>query len=400
MKTRVNNFYANSVKKKTFKLNGFYEPPVKSLEFTSVAAPPSGKKIKRIYRVAERTLVYCSDGKVYERSQNAYSSVSEKEFSSAPEIVEILFEGKDKLLLFSEEASVVEGDSSLMERNVPYGYTYTIIKGMLFIANGRLLRYSAPFDFSSFNVGLNLGGYYETEKTDGNIVFICELNGKLCILCERSIINVDVSGDRTDYFARKEEKGFLSVRKNSAVKIGGDVFFISDGMLCKYDGSLRRYVLPDDIIAYACGNANGYNGFYLLPFKEKSENKLLCVKSGKEETPFITEGLGEIFDEGFAVSGQTNEICRLTEVSKESVPHSVRTDMGSCAKKAITCIEVCSDLNFSLAVSGDFGNNTFEVCKGCNVFDCLLISRSFDFSVDCSSAAVRVILKYKDLGER
>lgn len=400
MKTRVNNFYAPSVNKKTFKLDGFYRPPVKTLEFADVAAPPSGKIIKRIYRVGERTLVYCSDGKVYERAQNAYSAVSEKAFSSAPEIVEILFEGKDKLLLFSEDASVIEGDSLLTERNVPYGYSCAVVKGMLFIANGRLLRYSTPFDFLNFNVGLSFGGYFETEKSDGDIVFICELDGKLCVLCERSVITIDVSGDSTDYTARKTEKGFISVIKNSAVKIGGDLFFISDNALCKYDGNIKRYDLPDDFNADSYGKANRYNGFYLLPFKEKSENMLLCVKSGKEDSTFVTKGLGEVFDEGYAVNGQTYRICRLTEVTKETLPCAVYTDMGSCAKKAIVCIEICSDVSFTLTVTGDFGNKTFAAVNGCNIFECLLISRRFDFPVDSSSENVGVVLKYKILGDR
>lgn len=400
MKTRVNNFFATGTKKKTFKLGGFYVPPIKTLEFSDVAASPSGKKIKRIYCAGERFLVYCDDGKVYERLQNAYTAVTEKEFFSSPEIVEIIFEGVDKLLLFSEDASVIEGDFSLTERNVPFGYAHTVIKGMLFVANGRLLRYSEQFDFSDFNVGLTLGGYFETEKSDGDIVFICELNEKLCVICEHSVITIDVSGDRTDYTARKAETGFLSVVKNSAVKIGGSVFFLSDGTICKYDGSLKRYAIPEGALSYDYGKANRFNGFYLLPFKKKAESKLLCVKSGKEDSAFITEGFGEVFDDGFSVNGQTNRICRLIEMTKESPLRNEQTDMGSCAAKAVTRIEVCSDVDFTLTVTGDFGSKTFTAGKGCNAFDCLLISRCFDFSVNRSSDNVRVVLKYKFLGER
>lgn len=398
MRSKVNGFLKPAFTEKTAVLGSFYVAPEPDVVFTDAMLPPVGKRILKPYRKNGRTLAYCSDKKVYERTNTGYEPLSGKTFDSAPQIVAITYGGETKLLIVGEQASVIEGEDE--EKNVPYGDCFTVFNGMLFVAKGKLLRFSAPFDFTNFSVGTKLGGYFETESEDGEIVFMCGLNGKLCLVCEHSVTELSVTGDRTDYSAEKIPLGYLDVKKNSAVKIGENVFFISDGKLAKYGKSLKTFPLPAGTSLYSAYNAASAKGFYLLPFLRNSEYKMLCVKSGDEENGFITKGSGYVADEGYAVNPSNNKICLAVETTKEEKPAPLETDFKTCAKKALVKAEICADRTLSFSVAGDFGEKKFFAEAGCNVFYCNLVSKKFSFSAEGAGKNTRISVKYRILGER
>lgn len=398
MRSKVNGFVRPAFTEKTAELGSFYVAPEPDVVFVDAMLPPVGKRILRPYRAGGRTLAYCSDKKVYERTNTGYVSLSDKTFDFAPQIVAIPYGGETKLLIAGEEASVIEGDET--EKNVPYGDCFAVFNGMLFVAKGNLLRFSAPFDFTNFSVGTTLGGYFETEREDGEIVFMRGLNGKLCLICEHAVIELSVTGDRTDYSAEKIPLGYLDVKKNSAAEIGDDVFFISDGKLVKYGKSFKTFPLPAGTALYSAYNAASANGFYLLPFLRNSEYKMLCVKSGNEENGFITKGSGYVADEGYAINPSNNKICLAVESTKEDKPAPLETDFGTCAEKAIVKAEICADRTLSFVVSGDFGERKFFAEAGCNTFYCNLISKKFAFSADGAGKNTRISVKYRILGDR
>lgn len=397
MMSKMNGFIRPDFTEKTAELGSFYVAPQPDLVFSDVMLPPVGKRIAKLYRADGRTIAYCSDKKVYERTNTGYAALSEKTFDSAPQIAAIVYEGKSKLLIIGENASVVEGEDA--EKNVPYGDCVTVFNGTLFVAKGNVLRFSAPFDFTNFSVGTELGGYFETERDDGEILFVCGLNGKLCLICEKAVLELSVTGSITDYSAEKVALGYLNVKKDSAAKIGENVYFISDGKLCRYGKSFKEFPIAAGTLLYSAGKAASINGFYVLPFLKNGEYEMLCVKSGEEENGFVTTGRSYVTDGGYAFNPSSGKICLAAKSYKEAKPVTKKTDFKTCALKALIKAEICTDESVSFTVKGDFGEKKFSAKPGCNSFRFNLISRRFSFSADGAGKNTRVTVKYRILGE-
>lgn len=407
MKTKPYVFRNQTVKEKTalfFDKKLKFAHPVAFNKVCDVRMPTGATAIKPYY-VGGRRLFYCTDKKVYEQTAYGVLQLSDAIFTAAPDIIEITFGGEKKLLLVSDDKSVIEG-KDVTERNVPRGDCYAVYKGMLFSAKGRTLRFSAPFDFTEFSVGLKLGGYFETDEASGEIVYMCELDGRLCLLCKNGLVFISADGERTDYSAEKAYTGYIDALKNSGVKIGEQLYFVSDGMLARYGKTLKLYTLPKEAHISSAETARTVNGFYLLPFSDGA-GRLLCARSGDEAHAFVADaqsgisasGAAYLCENGCRINDAKNALYKVSLDEKTCI-HYVKTDLDKCALKRVVGICVHNANGATLNVKGDFGEKTFTIGKECKRTFCDLSSYLYEFTLSGASEDAQLIVKYLITGGR
>lgn len=360
--------------------------------------PPDGLTVNALKEADGELFVYCDDKKVYIKTADGYVGACDETFENAPDIIGITVTGDKRFLITDGIKSAITGKVGALSVPVK-GDCFAVFAGMLFAASGRVIRFSAPFDFANFSVDLNLGGYFETEIRDGDVRYMAEQNGKLCVVCRHSIIYLTVFGDRTDYLAERLQTGYLDVKKDSVVKIGEKIFFITNGKLGELGSSLKTYdVLYADAVKNA-GKAQTFGGYYILPFTSDGKFKTLyCDTDGDGFSAYAAEGGGMISDGGTFYDSQKNAFYTFTENSETVEADAVGGDFGTCALKAVINISLCCDGDGYITATGDFGERVFSLKKGCNVIGCNLTSKRFSFS-QTGTFAEEIKIKYRIYGE-
>ncbi len=398
MRSKVYGFSSIGGTEKTVTLAVKKSESKRILAPTFAFDPPPGLTVRAIKNADGEFFAYCDDGKVYRKTADGYAIASQETFDSAPDIVEITVTGEKRFLLIGENECAITGEAEPLDVSIK-GDCYAVFAGMLFVATGRTIRFSAPFDFTNFSVNLELGGYYEVEARDGNVRYMTEKNGKLCVVCERSIVYLEVFGDRTDYRAERLQVGYLNVVKRSAVKIGETIYFITNGKLAALNSSLKTYdVLYKDAVKNA-GKAHTAAGYYLLSFSSGGKNKTLyCDTDGDAFAANAADCGGDICDGGIFYDSEKGGFYAFAENAETVAGDVMQSDLGACELKTVTGASLCCDGDGYLTVSGDFGEKTFALKKGCNVVKCNLVSRRFSFS-QTGAFADEIKIKYRIHGE-
>lgn len=394
MKTKADGFSRVSYTEKTFSFpKGAFKKDSRG-GFTAACALPADKTVIKHYSARGEILFYCSDGKMYAFTGGECVAATDKVFSSPPDVIAITSDGREKLLFVTPDGSVTEG-SDETERGVPHGDCYALVNGMLFSAKGRVIRFSAPFDFTEFSTDLNLGGYFETDYESGDVLFMCERQGKLVAVCRHAILSLGITGERTDYTARKINDGYLDVLAGSAVKIGENVYFISDGKLVESGAATAFYDLPDSADLSRTGIARTRGGFYLLPLSDGE--KLLCFKSGGERGAFVTDGKGYVSEDGFAIDVSAGELCFFDCAAANGVSRA-KSNLGVAGVKRIKRVYVYGGVGATVSVSGNGCERVYAPEKPCESFGCDLFADVLSVAVKGGADDVEITVKYTVTG--
>ena len=395
MKTKADGFRRVALSEKTFSFpKGAFKKEMRG-GFTAACALPADKTVIKHYSVRGKILLYCSDGKMYSFTDGECVAATDKVFTSPPDVIAITAEGSEKLLFVTPDVSVTEG-SDETERGVPHGDCYAVVNGMLFSAKGRVIRFSAPFDFTEFSTDLNLGGYFETDRESGDVLYMCERQGKLVAVCRHAILSLGITGERTDYTARKINDGYLDVLAGSAVKTGEKVYFISDGRLAESGTSTTFYDLPADADLSRTGIARTRGGFYLLPLSDGE--KLLCFKSGGDCGAFVTDGKGYVSEDGFAIDASAGELCFFDCAAANGVSR-VESNLGVQGLKRIGKVYVYNGVGATVSVSGNGCERVYAPEKPCESFGCGIIADVLSVAVKGSADNVEITVKYTVTGD-
>lgn len=165
---------------------------------------------------------------------------------------------------------------------------------MLFIAKGRTITFSAPFDMTDFTFSIDRAGQITIEDGYGDIVGMATENKKLIIFTKNAVFEFNAVGERTDYTLKRIEFETLDVLEDSVKDIGDKIAFISDRKIYTYKGgkiSLEQSFLfenncpilsspaVDKKVYYVPMDLRGNHYLFRYDFEEKKYNFVTWVSS-------------------------------------------------------------------------------------------------------------------------
>lgn len=177
--------------------------------------------------------------------------------------------------------------------------------------------------------------------------------------------------------------------RSGAVKIGEEVYFITDGKLGVLKNEVKTYDLPVDLKSVEIKNAATALGYYLLHLKKNGKGVLLCVKKRTDGSlfTFLKDFDGELENEGCFYDQTENAVFAFTETA-DGENYIADDDLDKCGLKTLTGINFHCRTGGSLKITGDFGEKTFSVKKDCNIIKCRLRSKVFSFYSDVAPAEI------------
>ena len=287
--------------------------------------------IKRVIKTSSRKLILATDNKIYERKDGKYSAILDKTFPSGVDVIELKKKGEKTLLFIGDDGGIFE-DGERVE-HIKRGQ-HLVAFGRLFSASGRTLRYSKPFDYENYSTGVKLYGFFETEEDLGDIVGLFELYNKVCVLCKNGIVLFSPFMEESEYSAeRMFTDGIINALENSAVKIGDELFFITDGNLARLNAkkTLSLFLLPKRL-DFSIGHAVEVDGYYTIPVLDYGKKKTFFAKIGKENRLFTKDGGKVIENFGFFADG--NAIYKKN-IDDSSLTGEIASDFNSLSVKRI-----------------------------------------------------------------
>ena len=366
----------------------------------------------KFYDVNGETYAYCDNLYVKKVVNGALNSVNVN--SDTPPLIEtITYNGQQKTLIIGKRNSTLKavvGGVNISTVGLPYGQSAAVAAGRLFIADNKRLYYSSEFDFTTFTVGVNAGGFIDVQDEDGDILYLAEIGGVLYIVCKHSVYRLTPYGEQHDFTLKKITSAYIDVREKSAVKCNDTVYFMSGGDLFAItDGKVKVVGKTLRFTTFTNGFGDTVCGLYLLPVTVGTAKFVYFYDSVNG-----TEGLKDAGDYivtgkyAYKTSGGTTyrinktvaEGGTGTVVSAETVGYDGEYDFGTCLKKAITGVEAHITGSATMTITGD-GFKTVTLNAKCNSFTCFLHGRSFSvaFTNKSSDFALRKLkIKYITYG--
>lgn len=341
----------------------------------------------KFYCVDGKIFYRSSAGKIFKRGADAFEQFCSVRFTTEPNIVPVIYQGRKQYLIFSSNKAVV-CDLTETVVSVPYSKVYEVYNGMLFVAIDNVVRFSAPFDFTDFTMDLNLGGYMEVDGKLGNVKGLVNCEDYLLMVCEHGLAKFVCEGERVSYDYKVLTTPYLDVRDGSVKKAGDGVYFISENRLYEYKNG--KLTVVDDI----CKNraitftdrAVECNGNYIIPVTIADRyGVFVYVYRNKDGKSFFADGVAALSDSGGLfldrVTGKLSKFDSDNSSLKNAEYRSLPLDMGSDEEKRVTKIEVKTKGTCAAVLYGDFGEYACNFNDGYNFIRTNLVSKNFTIKI-------------------
>jgi len=411
------NFESNGDKSFNVVANGT-SLTVAPVTFKKVCTLPKDIVPARFYQVEGKR--YCLDilGNLWQDIDGVYTRFVNATFTSEPHITPVIYQGEKRILIFSKEKGVLKGLGE-EEVTIPYGKAFTIFKGMLFVAEGSVLRFSAPFNFTDFTIDLTLGGFIEVDNALGEIMGIAQGNDGLTLLCKHGAVYLEVKGERVEYTLKNLQTDYIDVKDNTVAQVNGGLCFISGNKICYLKkGKIAEHNLPTylgEILDFGACNLNGErihfgaggeNRTYFVYVTTTLGNFILCFSTDKKECYLLNakrgmSAVGGLFGANVerkdsqganetqteytvyrAVIGGSKNALANEEDDYKGYYLSNPINFNNSLYKRVSKINLSATSQGQLTVYAEEGKKTFSIKKGENFFRANLRSRAFTFEVN------------------
>ena len=380
----MNGFHRVSLSPRVFKRE--FNESVKTeakVAFTRTAINASGITPVKSYFVNGAEYVYCSDNALRVKDGNGFTATNFT--SSVIPLVLPVIENGEKTVMFVNNQTAKIGTETVS--GVPFGKSGDLFCGRLFIADGNKLKYSEEFDFTDFSVGLNVGGFVETDSEAGDILFIFNDGKKLYAVCKRAVFAIETFGKPYEFKMEKIVSG-LDVLENSAVYVGDEAGFISGKYFYTFNGKklTRKSGVLLDFASFTAGVAFARDGLYVFPFTSGG-NSYIYAYDFTAGTEVLQKTSGYTVSGGYAKKANDDMLYKI-ELSVESSAaleeYSGEYDFGTCAKKAVTRVEAHIDGSCRVTVTGE-GKYTALMTEKCNSLPCFVHGKNFNITFSDAS---------------
>lgn len=368
---------------------------------------PSGKTCLKLYRVGGKTYAFLSDGKLYGESETVMTAISDTVFTDTPQLTEVYYGGKSRLLAVGKDGGTLIRTYSDPEENisVPCGDKILVFNGMLFSATNNEITVSKLFSFTDFSGGTGENLVIRLPKGAGGVKLLFALYGEMYALCEKSLFKLSPYGEEIDYKLVSVCAPYFSVEKESAAACENFAAFSTENKICVFDGKAFKFYEPfgGKTSLSSVFSAGVAYGRYILPLCGENSGYSLVVNSTDgsaylTEAPSVMSGAG-----GYAADGLGEIYAFIATSPKTNVSvYTAATDLSFAEEKFLTEIRLYTGEAATLTVKGDFGNKDYELASGNNLIFCALKSHAFEFKVktEGDNAKLSVLtVKYEIKGE-
>ncbi len=360
------------------------------------------KTEKAIYYIADNFYTYTADGNL-----NVYngktSSVLCSMGATTPVAVKVKVQGQEKALFIGEKSYLIDGTATLV--NLPATETAIQHNGRLFMATGKVINFSSPFDFDNCSVVFDQYGFIEVEKDAGDIVGFLSRNDLLYVFCQRAIYALETCIETLDFKLKRLKYDNLNIAQNSVAVENGVAVFVNDKSVCLFDGSTikKLSVYFDNTVQSVLGKASLYNGIYSAPVKLRQTQHMyvLSINDGREcafdyinlpllSGPYHSYGayVYTLYENPAFYGGFSYLLENL--------------DFSDVDYKILNEISITVGCACTISISGDFGYKTFSLKAGLNQIKTNLPSKKFRLEITGAGSNFNIkglTLTYSKRGE-
>ena len=345
-------------------------------------------KVNRLYSVCDKTYVYASDNKVYHITDGKFNVVVPSTFSSQPNIVKLLNNGEETTLIYDNSYGCLENQP---EKLFPLRFSdiYCCYGQTLYTAIGRTIYVDYGFSVDENSHDYQDKVCFKTEASDGDVVGMFELGGKILVVCKHKILRFSVAMQPKSLNIERITTSYFNAIPNSCCLCGENIVFLSDNRIAVYNHNDIEFIeLPGRVKTNAlyspCSQTDGY--LYFIPYQSGSL-KYLCTFD--LETKKIHDEVWTLYGlskEGGYFAKNDGKIHKLyrrkTIISSEnsSTPSVVVSNFGYLDAKVLYKIKVSINQKATLTIKGSFGQKVFKLKQGINSLNCNLLSDEFTFT--------------------
>ena len=328
---------------------------------------PDNAYIQKIIVIDGKIYAYCDDSGLYRRNSTSW----EKIFNclKEPAIEKTQIDGKDYLVFaIADTCRLMNSAGVVSQSNIPYGKVLKNYKGMLFIANGNQLKFSALLDKDNFNMSEYAGGMLETNVNDGNIIELVPEQDALVIFCQKAIYRLTAVGERQDYKLIREDFQ-INVLQGTIKKFGDGIYFSNGDSLFKYTkGNISQAKTSQGLSKYSFLSGVGVvdNAIYFcIREKNKNSQKILVLDAEGKRQTILPLYMPLLSDDGY--------FFEINQIKKVVVDGGVRRafkweskvlDLGTSLKKSLLRVSVDTTEPIKVSVIGNYSTKILEFNAG------------------------------------
>ncbi|MBE7083094.1 MAG: hypothetical protein E7373_00645 [Clostridiales bacterium] len=343
------------------------------------------------YLVGGRYFVYTEDNLIWECKDNYAIPIGE--VNSRPTIISFMYQGEEKILVANNDEDAILVSSNGYRRHSFFSVDKMILHaGRLFSTLNNEISFTTLYDFDDAEINFTPDGTIVVPKKYGNIVYLSVLDGKLYVFTEKAVFYILCDGESIDFKLKTLENVCAEFIEGMISKVNDRFMFIEKGRLYQlYNGTISSVkTLLDNGFYEVCGESANFNGKYLLPVVGNDGKKGIFLYDTFDKTQAVIECNDAIIcDGGFVFEQGKVEVAKLVDgnhiVGVEKSWKTDKVDLGSAKDKIINKIYLCSKGVCLLRVSGKFGQTTFNVEAGKNIFVTNLPSSEYEFMITTDS---------------
>ena len=193
-------------------------------------------KVERLYSVYGKLYGYANDGKVYDITDGNFNEAVPATFSSQPNIVKILNNGEETTLFYDNSYGCLQNQP---EKLFPLRFSeiYCCYGQTLYTAIGRKIYVDYGFSVEQNSHDYQDKLCFKTEASDGDVVGMFELGGKILVVCQHKILRFSVAMQVKSLNIERITTPYFNALPNSCCLCGEKVVFISDNRFAIYSGN-------------------------------------------------------------------------------------------------------------------------------------------------------------------
>ncbi len=384
-----------------FSLNFFADKELKSVNHKLSTVTTIPANVNKGYFLDDRIIFYTRDKCLHEY---IISSVKKLEdCSGQPALLPVMVGGEKQMVVITSTESYLLGNNQL-KYSVPKGSYVANYKNKAFISQSKNLYFSGEFDLETLSMDIENLGFVSVPTLDGNIIGLIPYEDDLMVFCQKSIYKLHISASNEMSFT-KSNAYKIEIKANSIVKVGNEIFFISNENLCSYkNGKIERHKTNYEEFLFSSTLVSGaINEYYAKPFKKDGETYIYLYDTINKRSHLI-EGQGsEFIGDNYLINKTARYLYQITNGKPSYLSWtSKKMNFGNYCKKKILEIGICSSTDAVCYVYSSIGYRCFTIRQGYNYQKLNLVGDEFYFNIHAYTDELTISdfkIKYKTIGE-
>lgn len=368
----------------------------------------NGVKGIRCYGTDEYHLLYANDKNIYRGINSNYSIASMSTFPTTPQVINYFERGEPRNLVVCGYVGEILGFQPLNFSTCVYN-NCSIIENRIFFCDKNSVFFSEDITTLDYSQTIDFTLLVDIPKSLGLAKKVFAIDDNLYIIAKNGICKVFNWKHPSLFKLSVLNTPYLDVVNDSPVKIGEQICFVSENKIYTllHDNLQEHNVFDKNIKVTQINSCGKFKHFYLVPQVVDCENrKALLVFNTLSKESYYFSGIDNISTtNGYSFDKNDNSIMHFTNdinANQQVVWKSNSINFGTCKRKSLNIIEICLEDHAILSVTGDFGVRTFHLTSGCNCIKTNLLSKSFTFTFNGSTACLPICnlrLTYNIKGE-